>query len=260
MTARPLKFIRKQYNHERFEEADLRESEFTKATFNGCHFRQLDLRGSQFRSTVFNDCTFEKVRFTHSFFSKTSLDEFAVKCSNCLISKCDFNQISTDLSHFHELRFEHCKFKGTDFSGAQLSNVKFIGKVEGCSFLPTAEVLKNGLLAGFFLRTKSLTTSYKNVDFTAAQLIGITLNGFDKAEVKLPIGPEYLYLDNARPILNEVRTALKNSDSNLVALFDGLYALPPNARNAFFDSNDFKEDWEFQVFETIKKTQAQRSS
>lgn len=255
---RVLVYRNKKFENQLFRNNDFKEVEFTRCVFSNVKFDMVDLRGAIFRETVFENVNFVKTKLTYSSFAKTCMDQYAAKFHNVNFLKCNFNQISTNLTFFKNCVFESCNFTHTDFGGSVLENVKINGDIKSCFFVPYGEITRNGFLNGIFNRYKNVKTVYKNVDLSNARLEGIKLVDFDKQQIKLPEGPNYIYIANMSMTYISTRNKINNNwigEDKLIGLkfLDALYKPEYNEVNAFIDSNYLKEGLYLKIFDLLKE-------
>lgn len=124
----------------------------------------------------------------------------------------------------------------------------------------TGYVTQNGLINAVLGKTKTVNSVYANIDLTEAKLIGVTQRGFQTSEFKLPIGPNYLMIENPEWVYNSTHQEIsrkwtgKRKDLGL-RLLNGLYMPKNGEKNMFVDSNYFKYSVDQEIFDLLKEQQ-----
>lgn len=137
----------------------LSESDFEDEVFKGGALPGIDLRRKRFAR-----CRFEAVAMNEAQLQAVILDE-------CVFVRCDLTMAKVAECSFRDVRFEHTKLMGVDWSVAR--DLLFDVSFEGC-------VLSYGVFAGRKMRkVKMVECTAHEADFSGADLSEADFSGSD---------------------------------------------------------------------------------
>ncbi|QJI34949.1 MULTISPECIES: pentapeptide repeat-containing protein [unclassified Pseudomonas] len=126
-----------------------KKTRFENELISGCKLKNAKLCDPIFDQCVLENCDFEKADFSGSrFFNKTSLTHCSFKNTdfqasgfsnskfeNCTFVKCNFREASLKDCTFANCTFSQCKIIDNSFNAKNLTNIKFIGKLQEVNFI-----------------------------------------------------------------------------------------------------------------------------
>lgn len=126
-----------------------KKTRFENELISGCKLKNANLCDPIFDQCVLENCDFEKADFSGSrFFNKTSLTRCSFKNAdfqasgfsnskfeNCTFVKCNFREASLKDCTFVSCTFSQCKIIDNSFNAKNITNIKFIGKLQEVRFI-----------------------------------------------------------------------------------------------------------------------------
>lgn len=199
--------------------------------FRNCHFKKCN-----FKQAMIRKCVFENCEFTDCSFSEAEL----VACNflRCKLVKCNLNyaftskNIGNNSGAFQDVnfiscnfsgayfffplisntRFENCKLNRVYFDGSRLSNVSFIGEIDGAWFRGYSVLASKNFL-GLFNRInpKHYRNKMENVDFSSCKILDVTFShGIDLSNCIFNADANAIYIENPKYFYEKVIELIKN--------------------------------------------------
>lgn len=201
---------------------DLRGLSFeTGLELEKARFHDVDLSYSDFGHGIFRQCTFENVRFreidsrqwnergcqfTDVDFSGANLRDAAIGIDGSTYIRVSFRKVDFSGASFFRPQFIDCDFcdarlKDVDFFASNFVNCKFSGRLEGVWFRRYYPLPQYERQMG-----KAVPNQMRNVDFSEAELWGVTFTGgLDLSHVVLPKDGSHILLRHFDAALTRVK-------------------------------------------------------
>ncbi len=209
--------LRAPFKGPKLEGVDLSFADLEDTLWESCTFKDVIARSANLSNCVFSDSLFEDVDFTGANLFCSVLGGFTGYETNTFrrvnFTRADLRQTVYRFPLFEGCDFSGAKFANVDFGASRFVRCRFVGKLKGAEFRGSWEMRYHlGQEREYFDKRRIMPADIKNkmldVDFSHADLNGVTFWGVDLSNCKLPSDDRHVIVRDPRSFYERVKAVL----------------------------------------------------